>query len=214
MQERVKTSFIPKASLEVEREHHATSNPVALANIVTGALLILTILASAGIYLFERYTAQNIVSKQATLERSRAAFEPATIKELYRLNVRIESGKKLLEHHVALSHLFDDLEGRTLSTVRFNEFTYAETNPGRILLTMSGAARSFNTVALQSQEFSKSTIVTEPRFTNVNIDKDGSIRFDFTGTIDATRQKYTGSASAESEGDIDELQGTDGKLSQ
>jgi hypothetical protein len=79
---------------------------------------------------------------------------------------------------------------------------------------MSGAARSFNTVALQSQEFSKSTIVTEPRFTNVNIDKDGSIRFDFTGTIDATRQKYTGSASAESEGDIDELQGTDGKLSQ
>ena len=196
MQERVKTSFIPKASLEVEREHRAPSNPVALANIVTGALLVLALLGSAGIFLFERYTAQNIESKQASLERSRAAFEPATIKELARLNTRIEAGKKLIGKHVSLSRLYDDLELRTLASVRFGEFSFSEANPGRVLLTMSGIASSFNTVALQSQEFSKSSILTEPRFSNVNIDKDGSIRFDFSAVIDVSRMGYTGEGEA------------------
>ena len=208
MQERVKTSFIPKASLQVEREHHATSNPVALANIVTGALLIIAIIASVGIFLFERYTLQNIDRKQANLDVSREAFEPATIRELSRLNKRIEAGKDLLKSHIALSSLFDDLEQKTLSTLRFDEFSYAETNPGRILLSMTGTAASFNTVALQSQEYSKSSIITEPRFSNVNIDKDGSIRFDFTGEIDVTRLRYTGETSIDTNPATPEGSGT------
>ncbi len=192
MQERVKTSFIPKASLQVERDHRTPTNPIALANVVTVALLILAILASAGMYVFERYTTQSIKTKQESLERSRAAFEPATIRELARLNTRLETGTKLLSTHTALSRLFDDLELRTLASVRFAEFTYAEPNPGRILLTMAGTAPSFNTIALQSEEFAKSSIITEPRFTNVNIDNDGSIRFDFSGIIDLSRLRYTG----------------------
>lgn len=194
MQERVKTSFIPKASLQVERERRPATNPIALANIICTALLILAIIASAGIYLFERYTVQSIASKQESLERSRAAFEPATIRELSRLNKRIESGKKLLSQHIALSHLFDDLEARTLSTLRFSDFSYDTGSPGRILLTMSGYAASFNTVALQSENFSESDIITEPIFSNVNIDRNGVIKFDFDSVINVGRIGYTGTA--------------------
>ncbi len=192
MQERVKTSFIPKASLQVEREHHAPSNPVALANIITAVLLVLAIVGSVGIFLFERYTIQSIASKQESLERSRSAFEPATIRELSRLDTRIEAGKKLLAQHTAMSLLFDDLELRTLNTVRFAEFSYTEPNPGRIVLSMAGSATSFNTVALQAEEFSKSAIITEPRFSNVNLDQNGTIRFDFSAVVDVSRMRYTG----------------------
>jgi hypothetical protein len=200
MQERVKTSFIPKASLSVEREQHHSTNPIALANILGVALLILAILGSAGMFLFERYTVQSIETKKKSLELSRAAFEPATIKELSRLNTRIEAGKKLLNQHVSLSHLFDDLETRTLSTLRFNDFSYDTGSPGRVILTMSGFAQSFNTVALQSENFSDSDIITEPIFSNVNIDRNGQIKFDFDAVVNISRIGYNPGAQTTQQG--------------
>jgi hypothetical protein len=112
------------------------------------------------------------------LERSRAAFEPATIKDLARLNTRIETGKTLLAEHIALSALFDDLESRVLSSVRFTDFTYDTVSPERVLLSAQGEALSFNAVALQSSNFSKSQIIREPIFSNVNIGQTGNITFE------------------------------------
>lgn len=180
----------------METKKTVGGSPVALISIVTGGLLILSVLASGGIFLFERYTIQSIESKKESLDRSRAAFEPATIRELSRLNTRIETGKLLLSEHVALSRLFDDLESKTLSTVRFRDFSYSTAAPGRVVVVMSGTASSFNSVALQSESFSKSSIITEPLFTNVNINETGSINFDFSAVIDLSRTKYTGEASA------------------
>jgi hypothetical protein len=192
MPERVTTSFIPKASLEVERTREAKTRPVALVNIVAIILLALAVVASIGVFLFEQYTIQSIASKQQSLERSRAAFEPATIKELSRLDSRIDSGMTLLGTHPALSLLFNDLEARTLASVRFSDFKYEIAGPSRVVLTMKGQAASFNAVALQSDAFSKSDIITEPIFSNVNINSSGSIDFDFSGIIDSSRMKYTG----------------------
>lgn len=192
MEERVKTSFIPKSSLKVERTEAKRQSPIALIIIITGAILAFTVLAAGGIFVFERYTLQSIESKRQSLERSRAAFEPATIKELSRLDTRITTGYSLLQKHVAVSALFDELEKRTLSTVRFNDFAYSIADASRVLVTASGEAASFNAVALQSDAFSKSSIITEPIFSNVNISKTGTIIFNFTAVIDTTRMGYTG----------------------
>ncbi len=194
----MKTSFIPKASLKIDPGKPKTRNPVALVNIVAAGILVVAILAAAGLFLFERYSLVAVQSKRESLERSRAAFEPATIQELMRLDTRITTGKMLLREHVALSKLFDELEERTLMNVRFNDFSYESADQTRILLTASGEAESFNAVALQSDAFSKSSIITEPIFSNVNISKEGRINFDFTAIIDTSRMTYTGTPSGSS----------------
>lgn len=196
MEERVKTSFIPKASLKVERAETKSRDPIAFVNIIAGVILLLSILGAGGMFLFERFSVQAIESKKQSLERSRAAFEPATIKELARLDTRITTGRTLLSNHPALGLLFDELEKRTLSTVKFNDLSYATAGVDRILLTTSGEAASFNAVALQSDSFVKSAIITEPIFSNVNISKTGTILFDFSAVIDTSRMKYTGGAAA------------------
>ncbi len=200
MEERVKTSFIPKASLKVERAETKAKSPVALVNVITGLILVMAILSAGGIFAFERYSLQAVQSKQQSLERSRAAFEPATIKELSRLDTRIGAGKTLLKSHVAVSVLFDELEKRTLSSVRFNNFSYSIADSTHTLLSASGEATSFNAVALQSDAFSKSAIITEPIFSNVNISKTGTILFDFTAVIDMTRIGYTGTPATPTNG--------------
>lgn len=199
MDDRVTTSFIPKAALKVERTEVKRASPVALVNIIAGAILIVTILSAGGIFGFEKYLIQSVESKRQSLERSRAAFEPATIKELSRLDTRIAAGSTLLKNHTALSQLFDELEKLMLTNVRFSNFSYDIADPTRTLLSASGEAASFNAVALQSDAFSKSSIITDPVFSNVNISKTGSILFEFTAVIDTTRIGYTGVSAAPTE---------------
>jgi hypothetical protein len=197
MEERVKTSFIPKTSLETPGFKRPHGDPAALANIVAGALLVLAIAGAGGVYFFQQYTQSSITSKQDSLARSREAFEPDTIKQLAKLDTRIETGKTLLSTHVAVSDLFDELEKLTLSSVRYTNFDYSVVAPGHVVLTMSGQAASYNAVALQSDAFSKSAVITDPIFSNVNVDKNGYITFDFTAVIDTSHMLYApGNASA------------------
>jgi hypothetical protein len=200
MEERVKTSFIPKASLKVEHAEVKHRGPVSLVNLVAGLILLIVILAAAGVFLYEKFSEQNIISKQASLERYRAAFEPDTIRELARLDTRIASGRLLLRNHVAVSKLFDELEKLVLASVRFNDFSYKYSDATHVILTASGEAGSFNAVALQSDAFSKSPIITEPIFSNVNISKTGTILFNFTAVVDTSRIGYTALAGAGGQG--------------
>lgn len=192
MQERVTTSFIPKDSLSSERAPLKTSkgNPFVLLNIIAGVILIAAVVAAAGEFLFYAYTTQNISSKQASLERQRSAFEPATIEELSRLDKRLTAAQKLLKTHVALSLLFNDLESKTGVNLRFKDFSYAAAGPGKMVITMSGSAKSFNAVALESDALGKSTLLKDPIFSNLNIDQTGSVIFNFTAEVDTTRINY------------------------
>ncbi|MEK9176756.1 MAG: hypothetical protein AAB923_00500 [Patescibacteria group bacterium] len=197
MDERVKTSFIPKASLKVEHEKPRGADSVALVNTIAGVIMVIVLVVSAGVFLYREYTIRSIASKKQSLQVSREAFQPATIKELSRLNARIETAKTLLQGHISLSRLFDDLEARTLASVRFSNFAFDGTSSGKLALTMDGHATSFNAVALQSVEFSKSDVITDPIFSNVNINQNGDVAFNFTAVIDGSELIYQGTPSAQ-----------------
>ena len=199
MQERVTTSFIPKASLQVERETRSTRRGSSLVSILAGVIFLLAAMASVGMFLFERYTIQSIEAKGATLERSRAAFEPSTIEQLSRLDTRLGTAEKLLSNHPALSNLFDELEEKTLTSIRFNDFFYDVGAQNGAALSFSGDAASFNAVALQSDAFSKSSLISDPIFSDVNIAPLGVVRFNFKASVHDTALHYVPLGAAPSE---------------
>lgn len=192
MQERVKTSFIPKASLQVERRKTSSQSSIGIVNVVASVILIAAIIAAVGMFLFEQFTVQNIERKRQSLDRARAAFEPATIKELSRLNTRLAAGQTLLSAHIAPSLLFNEIESKTLSSVRFRDFTLGESGPGRLMVTMSGEALSFNALALQSDVYGNSTYFSEPIFSNFNIDTNGNVVFEFSAVVNQNEIRYRG----------------------
>lgn len=192
MQERVKTSFIPKQSLKVDRgPRRSGGSPVGIVNIVAIFLLALALLGSAGVFLYEQFLKTNIASKRESLERARSAFEPATIKELSRLNTRLTIGQELLNSHVTYSRLFDEIEILTLQNVRFAEFSLTETEAGVMGLSMKGSAVNFNALALQADSFGSSRIIQNPIFSDFNIDQFGAVTFSFVGTINNSEIIYT-----------------------
>mgnify|MGYP000740056868 CR=1 FL=1 len=190
MQDRVKTSFIPKQSLSVERRASAGKNSIGVINVAASVILIAALVGAAGVFLFEQFTIQSIAQKRESLDRARAAFEPATIKELSRLNTRLTAGSTLLSTHPAPSRLFSEIEDITLSSVRFRDFSFSETAPGRITVSMNGEARSFNALALQSDAFGASDFFTEPIFDNLNLNEAGNVVFSFTGVVSGNTLRY------------------------
>jgi FlaG/FlaF family flagellin (archaellin) len=211
MQEPVKTSFIPKASLTVERERRPKSNDtIGLVNIATGIILVLVLVAAGGVFGITSYTTQSIKNKKADLVRAREAFQPATIQYLSRLDTRIKTAGSLLASHVALSRVFDDLESRTLSTVRFESFAFDTTTSGKITLAMDGTAQSFNAVAQQSVQLSKSPIIKDPIFSGVNINTVGAVSFTLSAVIDPATLGYSPSSSSPSPGAASTTPGSTG----
>lgn len=191
MQERVKTSFIPKASLKVERTESVRSTTFGVVNVIASVIMIAMIIAAAGMFLFQQYVQSSIENKRASLDRARAAFQPETIKELARLDTRLTVGAALLSQHTAPSQLFTFIEDNTLSSVRFRDFAYSETGPGRVTVSMSGEAHSFNAVALQSDAFGKSDIFSDVIFSNLNIDANGNVIFNFSAVVNLRELGYS-----------------------
>lgn len=187
MEPKVQTSFIPKKSLQEASSQK--SRGVGLFLVITLAIFIITALLAGGVYLYEQFLQDSIVEKNASLERARAAFEPALIEELKRLSSRMTLARGVLNDHVAPSNIFTLLEEATLSTIRFRNFNYVVSGP-KATISMRGEARAFADMALQSDVFSATKQFRDPIFTNITLDAANNAVFDFSATLDPSLILY------------------------
>ncbi len=187
MEPQFKTSFIPKESLTQKKR---SKKPVNLLTMGTLIIFFGTILIAVGIFLYGEYLKVSITNKEDQLSRARGAFEPALIQELTRVDERIEATGKILDQHTAMSLFFEFLESNTLESVRFNEFLLTTMDSDRYLLNMSGSAASFASVALQSDVFGESEIVTGPVFSNLDLDRFGNVSFNVNAFVSVDDIKY------------------------
>lgn len=124
-----------------------------------------------------------IAELDASLLQAKKSFDPGFIAEASRFNTRIEAARELLNSHRALSPLFDILEKKTLENVRFRDFHF--TAGGReVMMGMTGQAKSFNSVALQSDVFGAEDSFKDPVFSNFSLNEDGDVIFNFQTTVD------------------------------
>jgi len=174
MESQIKSSFIPQ---DVGKEPTArrVSGGSAGDLFVLGAIIVLIAALSlaVAVFLYTQYLNTTVASKQQSIDRARAAIEPALIEELSRLDARMRSSGILLGRHVAPSIFFDVLEQITLQSVVLTSLGLTTSGPDSIKITMEGLARSVNSIALQSDLYSKSGLITSPIFSDINRQEKG-----------------------------------------
>lgn len=189
MAEQFQTSFIPKKSFDV-----GPAKPVRGTGIfftIATLLVVLSLVAAGGTFAYERFLEGSITRKKEELQKARAAFEPELIRELSHLDSKIKTADQLLSTHLAISGIFDLLEETTLETVRFTDFSYA-IEPTGIRISLGGVARSFTSVALQSDEFGNSRFIREPLFSGFTLNERGDVEFSVTALVDPAVVSYEG----------------------
>lgn len=190
MEPKIQSSFIPKKPI--------TSGKVASRHKVqTGAFYFLSLLVLLGsisvagvLFFYTEFLDRSIESKGIELQEARASFAPAKIQELERLSMRINTAQDLLDEHRAPTLLFDLLEELTLKTVQFKNLQYSILPDGRSSISMTGVARSFASVALQSDAFNDEKSIQEPIFSGLNVNENGYALFTFNAFVGGQALSY------------------------
>lgn len=190
MESPIRTSFIPRVDTGVSR----TSPVRTIVSTLTVLLFVISLVAAGGSLVYQWLLTKTVDSKRAELNDTYDSFQPSTIRELKRWDARLASVGGLLDNHVAPSSVFDALESATLTSVGLKGFTYSRDGEN-ISITFSGEARSFSSVALQSQAYAETGLFTRLIISNLGISK-GTVNFDVEADIEQAKVAYQPLTSA------------------
>lgn len=191
MDPQVRTSFIPKKPITATPSIRRSSG----INILFFLALILflgSICLGGGAFAYKAYLEKSIASKSNQLDKARAAFEPATIQDLLRLDDRLYYSKQILDAHVAPSSIFSLLADTTLASVVFSSFTYNRTADGKASIALQGSTATFSEVALQSDEFNKVRSFKNVIFADFTVEDDNDVQFAVQADVDPEAILYRG----------------------
>ncbi|MEI7720202.1 MAG: hypothetical protein WCI89_03275 [bacterium] len=191
MNPQVQSSFIPKKPLTGLGAHTSSSAFGSIFLLIAILLLAASLVSAGAAFAYERYLISSIAGNSASLDKAQAAFDPATIQELVRMDSRLTNAQALLQKHVAASALFGFLASQTLQRVSFSNFSYALGDDGSVSVTLAGEADSFSTLALQSDQLSANKLLKDVLFSGVAVGQSGQVTFSVRANVDPGVIKYS-----------------------
>ncbi|MBX9906978.1 hypothetical protein K2X96_03720 [Patescibacteria group bacterium] len=168
-----KTSFIPKqgaASVPQRKQRRVINVLVFLAVVVFLATLALAV----GVFFYHNYSEEQLALRKKELEEKRASFVLGDIESIQRFERRLDAAQSLLDGHISMTKLFDIIGDRTQTNTQLTSFKYTRQPSGSAQVTLKGSSDSFNTIALQGQEFrtTKAFVEKSLRLSNISIENE------------------------------------------
>ncbi len=164
------TSFIPKKP--VVNTPYKRREPLGILSFISFTVILLTICAVGGFYFYKDYLNKQIVSKKNSLNIARESLEEKTLVELQTFDRRLNSSQRVISNHIVISPFFTLLDSLTLPNVQFTNFSGSMSDTGKgFAVSMSGFAKDYKTVALQSEIFNSDLAkeLNEVAFTDLSL---------------------------------------------
>ena len=152
-------------------------------------LLVASIALAVGVFLYGQFLQTQSASKVSQLQTAEQAFEPSLIEQLTRLDDCMHAADTILAAHIAPTGFFSALEQSTLQTVSFRTLDFEAPDASHITIKMQGVAQSVNSIALQSDLFTKGGVITSPIFSNIAQQSDG-VHFDLAADVNPSAISY------------------------
>jgi len=196
MDNNFQTSFIPKKPLAEDRVPVVAHT--SLFSFIATLVFFASLASAAGMYFYKASLAKNIATMNTELVTARNSFEPSLITQLQTLDRRITDASALLNAHIVVSPIFAALQLNTLKTIQFTKFSYVTpTDPtAPVIVHMSGRARDYASIALQSDQLATNKNIHNSIFSNLALDEaTGTVSFDLVFTVDADLVRFTNHVS-------------------
>ncbi|HDO23734.1 MAG TPA: hypothetical protein ENG99_00780 [bacterium] len=181
------TSFIPKKSFSKPVYRRRS---IGLFLGVAVALFFISALVLAGAYFYKNTLEKRASSLSESFKRVQSAFDPSLIVKLNDLSKRIDVVKVLLGQHKSPSKIFRFLEEKTLKNVRFSSFSYKFLKDKEPEVSMRGMAKSYSSLALQSESFQDSKNVKNVSVSEISLKDGGMINFNIHLVLEPDFIKY------------------------
>ncbi len=191
------TSFIPKRPVSTEpvapaRRNHA----VGLLSLLSWVVVIATVLSYGAVYLYQKTLTSQKVAVEGQIDQARQGIGTQFLGDMKQLDTRLSVIKQLIDNHVVVTPIFAALEQTTLHSVQYKSFTYAlttdpSTNATVVQVTLLGTAKSYATLALQSDAFAQNPLIKNPIFSELTVDdKTSMVSFKLVFSVDPAALSY------------------------
>jgi hypothetical protein len=191
------TSFIPKrpVSSEPVPEQH-TNRAVSILSLIAFVIVVATALSYVGVHLYEK---QLIAQKQKTdqlINESRKGIGTEFLTEMKTLSNRMKGVQAVIDRHIVVTPIFTALEQTTLRSIQYKSFGYEfmndpTTSEQTVKVTLTGTAKSYATIALQSDSFTQNTLIKNPVFSSLTVDdKTNNVNFKLVFTVNPSALSY------------------------
>ncbi|MES2470905.1 MAG: hypothetical protein V4526_01590 [Patescibacteria group bacterium] len=202
METKFQTSFIPKKPILAQQTVKVRGS-VSVLMVIAVLAFILSLAGAGGMIFWEKMLHAQQVTLKNDLEARKQQFNPELIEFLKRKTLKIETAKRLLNSHMAVSDIFGIIGRLTIQNVRFKsfDFTAPATEKDEPKITMKGEGASFTAIAYQADVLGRDKILKNPILSELVLDGTGKVSFAFTGTISNSSILYTKSLRAPVEGE-------------
>ena len=193
MPPKFQSSFIPKGPITSNANMAASTRRVGERNFVSTIayfIFVASVILAIGIFGYKFYLGYRISKMGSDLREAQSALDAEAIGELTSLNSRIMATKTLVSKHQVMTPLLEFLEASTLASVRFNNFDYSVEKDG-LELNLSGEARGYSALALQSQVFNSGRYFTHSVFSDLKLNERGGVEFTFKTKVNPELLSYT-----------------------
>ncbi len=186
------TSFIPKRTLDTQARIQR-ADTVSIFTVLSTIVFFVVLLGAGAMFLWQRSLFSEVKNAEAQLVQQRQSFDEAQIADLVSLDTRLRIGAELLGNRLYTSKILQLLNANTISTVRFSKLSIDPSlvDKTKLRINLSGQARDYASIALQSDIFSKlSGTVLEYDFSNLTLDQAGNVVFDMTAIFDKRAVRF------------------------
>ncbi len=189
MENTFQTSFIPKKPITPTKKK--SSKPRNLFLVIATILLILSVIAGGGLFLYKEKLSQDRRTKSNSLATIRNNFEEEAIKELRDYSNRMKTAKTILDNHIVLSPLFGLLSEITIPQVQYNSFKHSVSEKG-YSVKLDGLALDYRSIALQADMFNdpRGKYFKSVLFSNLNKDLTGKVKFNLEFEVEPSLLSY------------------------
>jgi len=187
MAPKVPKSFVPKQPVASVRRSRASNRSSSIFSAAALVIFVASIALGGMAFGYEFLLKQEKESKNNELSVLKESVDRSIVQSLARLSSRLVAADQLLSIHVAPTALFSLLEQDTVQGVQFTDFQMVLNDEGDTELQLNGVAKTFNTLAYQSQRLSQNPHLRNQIFGDIAVEETGTgadfISFSFTATV-------------------------------
>lgn len=175
------SSFIPKETITGKT---SISSDRSILSFLGVLLLIISILASVGLFVYKGMLGGELESLKSDLALAESAIDKKAVEEITVFNRKINLIKEILGRHQASSNFLTILSSTTVSGVGFKEFRYNHLATGVLEVMLRGEASNYKALALQENILSNTKEIKSSKFSNLLLVEGNKVGFELSLTID------------------------------
>lgn len=138
------------------------------------ALILVSFLATGGLYAWKYFLNKKIVSLNSELQTVTGQRDASLENRLQNLNSVLEIFKNVLDNHEYWTKFFGLLEEKTLNTVTFRSF---DGDDAASTVVMDGSAPSYDVLARQIKIFEESEGIMSAAASSIALSETGRVNF-------------------------------------